>query len=115
MTASDTVERHGMTIDWDVKLEMDDGTILRADVFRPTDDDEYPVIMTYGPYGKWLHFEDGFERAWNSLVENHPEVLANSSNMYLNWETVDPEKWVPDGYAVVRVDSRGAGRSEGHI
>jgi hypothetical protein len=23
---------------------------------------------------------------------------------HLNWETVDPEKWVPDGYAVVRVD-----------
>ena len=30
-----------------------------------------------------------------------------------NWEVVDPEKWVPDGYACVRVDSRGAGRSPG--
>jgi predicted acyl esterase len=28
---------------------------------------------------------------------------------------VDPEKWVPDGYAVVRVDSRGAGRSPGFM
>jgi uncharacterized protein len=28
---------------------------------------------------------------------------------------VDPEKWVPDGYACVRVDSRGAGRSPGYI
>jgi predicted acyl esterase len=31
----------------------------------------------------------------------------------LTWETVDPEVWVPWGYAVVRVDSRGAGRSPG--
>ena len=28
---------------------------------------------------------------------------------------VDPEKWVPDGYVIVRVDSRGAGRSPGYI
>jgi len=28
---------------------------------------------------------------------------------------VDPEKWVPDGYACVRVDSRGAGRSPGYL
>ncbi|MGH3649382.1 MAG: CocE/NonD family hydrolase, partial [Acidimicrobiia bacterium] len=31
------------------------------------------------------------------------------------WEVVDPEKWVPGGYAVVRVDSRGCGRSPGFI
>ena len=24
-----------MTIDWDVPIEMDDGLVLRADVFRP--------------------------------------------------------------------------------
>jgi len=28
---------------------------------------------------------------------------------------VDPEKWVPDGYAVLRVDSRGCGRSPGYV
>src|SRR5438034_3713167 len=31
-----------------------------------------------------------------------PEVLRGSSNKYQNWELVDPEKWVPDGYACVR-------------
>src|SRR5207244_399708 len=34
---------------------------------------------------------------------------------YQNWEMVDPEKWVPDGYVCIRVDSRGAGRSPGYI
>src|SRR3546814_8543152 len=38
-----------------------------------------------------------------------------SSNIHQSWEVVDPEKWVPDGYAVVRVDSRGAGRSPGYL
>jgi len=31
----------------------------------------------------------------------------------MNGETVDPEQWIPHGYAVVRVGSRGAGRSPG--
>jgi uncharacterized protein len=39
--------------------------------------------------------------------------LKGSSNKYQNWELVDPEKWVPDGYICLRIDSRGAGRSPG--
>ena len=46
--------RDGMRIDWNVPIEMDDGLILRADVFRPTDDKPHPVILTYGPYAKGL-------------------------------------------------------------
>ena len=37
-----------MRIDWDVPLTMDDGNVLRADIFRPVADGKYPVIMTYG-------------------------------------------------------------------
>ena len=48
--------RDGMRIDWDVPIPMDDGLVLRADVYRPTRDGQHPVILTYGPYGKWLHF-----------------------------------------------------------
>jgi hypothetical protein len=50
---------------------------------------------------------------WRKLVEDYPEVLNGSTNKYQAWEVVDPERWVPHGYAVVRVDSRGAGWSEG--
>ena len=49
------------------------------------------------------------------MVSEHPDVAAGSSNRYQNWEVVDPEKWVPDGYVCVRVDSRGAGRSPGRL
>jgi predicted acyl esterase len=107
--------RDGMQIDWDVPITMEDGVVLRADVFRPVKRGKYPVIMTYGPYGKWLHFEDGYETAWRRMVENHPDVPNGSTNKYQNWEVVDPEKWVPDGYACVRVDSRGCGRSPGYV
>jgi putative CocE/NonD family hydrolase len=107
--------RDGMRIDWDVPIEMDDGIVLRADVFRPVRNSGYPVIMIHGPYAKGLPFQEGFGGTWQTLAAQHPDVLARSSNKYQNWETVDPERWVPDGYACVRVDSRGAGRSPGYL
>ena len=105
--------RDGMRIDWDVPIKMDDGIVLRADVFRPLAEGRYPVILSYGPYAKGLSFQEGYKANWARLVKAAPEVLEGSSNKYQNWELVDPEKWVPDGYVCVRVDSRGAGRSPG--
>ena len=107
--------RDGMRIDWDVPIVMDDGLVLRADVFRPPAEGRYPVILSYGPYAKGLAFQDGYPSAWQRMVEQHPDVAAGSSNLYQSWEVVDPEKWVPHLYACVRVDSRGAGRSPGYI
>jgi predicted acyl esterase len=104
-----------MLIDWEVSIEMDDGAILRADIFRPPQDGIYPVILTYGPYGKGLAFQDGYADQWEIMTREHPEVAAGTSNGYQNWEVVDPEKWVTQGYACVRVDSRGAGRSPGYL
>jgi predicted acyl esterase len=84
-------------------------------VFRPLGDGRYPVILSYGPYAKGLAFQDGYPSAWSRMTEQHPDVTAGSTNRYQNWEVVDPEKWVPDGYVCVRVDSRGAGRSPGFL
>jgi len=107
--------RDGMRIDWDVPVAMEDGIVLRADVFRPVAEGRFPVILTCGPYGKWLHFEDGYRTAWKRMEEKQPSALAGSTNKYQSWEICDPEKWVPDGYACLRVDSRGAGRSPGTL
>ena len=107
--------RDGMQIDWDAPIKMDDGVVLRADVYRPPGQEKHPVILSYGPYAKGLSFQQGYKGNWARLTKAAPEVLRNSSNLYQNWELVDPEKWVPDGYALVRVDSRGAGRSPGFL
>jgi predicted acyl esterase len=104
-----------MLIDWDVPIPMDDGIVLRADVYRPADDERHPVILSHGPYAKGLAFQEGYPDQWGRLVAAHPDVAAGSTGRYQNWEVVDPDKWVPDGYACVRVDSRGAGRSPGVI
>jgi putative CocE/NonD family hydrolase len=106
--------RDGMRVDWDVPIVMDDGIVLRADVFRPPQG-RHPVILSYGPYAKGLWFKEGYVSAWERLTRDHPEVLARSSGKYMNWEVVDPERWVPDGYVCLRIDSRGAGRSPGFL
>jgi len=103
-----------MKIDWDVPVRMDDGLVLRADIFRP-DEGKHPAILSYGPYGKGLAFQEGYKTAWEIMARENPDALAGSSNRYQNWEVVDPEKWVPHGYVCMRVDSRGTGRSPGYI
>src|ERR1044071_3772583 len=97
--ALDTSEiRDGMRIDWDVPIAMDDGLTLRADVFRPLAEGEYPVILTYGPYAKGLSFQDGYPSAWQRMVTEHPDVAYGSTNTSQNGEGVAPEHWVPEGY-----------------
>ena len=109
---SDSID--GMRIDWDAPIEMDDGAVLRCDVFRPDEAGKYPVILAAGPYGKWLSFQDEvWGGQWKMLCKHEPEILRLSSNKYQNYEFADPERFVPDGYALVRVDVRGTGRSPG--
>ncbi len=104
-----------MTIEWDVPIPMDDGVVLRADVFRPIGTGRHPVIMTHGPYGKNLSFSQGWPTQFNALTTAWPEVLERSSGRFHVWETVDPEKWVPEGYVCLRVDARGSGQSPGYL
>jgi predicted acyl esterase len=105
----------GMRIERDVPIAMDDGVVLRADVFRPVRQGKHPSLITYGPYAKGLSFQEYFKRQWDQMIAQFPEVAQGTSNKYQNWEVVDPEKWVPDGYVCIRVDSRGAGRSPGYL
>lgn len=115
MVAASSEQLDGMQVNWDVPIEMDDGLVLIADVYRPLGAGTYPVILSYGPYAKGWWFPEGYPSAWEALARDNPDALQTTSNKYQQWEVVDPEKWVPDGYACVRVDSRGAGRSPGYI
>ena len=110
-----TEVRDGMSIEWDAPIKMNDGVTLRCDIYRPNDDKKYPVILSYGPYGKSLLFSEGYPRNWEMMMDEFPEVLDGISGKYFNWETVDPERWVPWEYVCLRIDSRGAGNSEGRL
>jgi uncharacterized protein len=89
-----------MIVEKDVQVPMRDGTILYADIFRPETTEKVPVLFNTSVYQK--------DKLWVP-----PADLEEKANPYMNWETVNPEWWCPRGYACMRLDSRGAGRSPG--
>ena len=89
-----------IVIEKDVDVPMRDGARLKADIFRPQGAEKVPAILNLGPYQK--------DKLWVT-----PDTLEEKHNPYMNWETVNPLWWVPRGYAAVRVDGRGSGKSPG--
>jgi predicted acyl esterase len=100
----------------DVKIPLRDGSYVCADVFRPADDGQHPVIMNQGFYGK--SFDHGVicgeadaarkEELEDRFFTGNPDGLQ-----YENHESVDSSVWVPNGYVCIRVDARGVGNSPG--
>jgi putative CocE/NonD family hydrolase len=45
-----------LTVEFDVPARMRDGTILRANVYRPAGDGSWPVLLSRTPYGKDFAF-----------------------------------------------------------
>ena len=90
-----------LIIEKDVKIPLRDGTVIYGDIFRPDGGSEkFPVIMNTGPYQK--------DKVWVP-----PPGVEEKPNPYMNWETANPLWWCPRGYALLRVDSRGSGKSPG--
>lgn len=92
--------KHDIAIDKDVEITLRDGVRLRADVFRPKRSGRVPALINIGAYQK--------DKLWVP-----PPDLEEKANPLMNWETVNPLWWVPRGYAAVRVDTRGSGKSPG--
>jgi uncharacterized protein len=93
-------EKTSILVEKDVAVPMRDGARLIADIFRPRADERVPAILNLGPYQK--------DKLW--VV---PETLEEAPNEWMNWETINPRWWVPQGYAAVRIDGRGSGKSQG--
>lgn len=105
-----------MIVEKNVPIPLPDGAVLYANVFRPRGAEPVPVLMTHGPYGKDAHFADAFAPQWQELKSIYPGIdTEGSTGRYLRWEVADPERWIPWGYALVVVDSRGSGASPGFL
>lgn len=93
----------------DVPLRTHESGLIRANIYRPLDSDsgtKYPVLVTYGPYGKDVWYE-------NFRKSSFEEVNPEHKSLHSAWETPDPKWWTANGYAIVRADERGIGQSPG--
>jgi len=86
--------RDGMRIDWDIPIVMDDGLLLRADLFRPGVEGAArccsAMALRQGLASRTL------PERWQRMISEHPEVAA-ARRASTRLEVVDPEKWVPAG------------------
>jgi predicted acyl esterase len=103
-----------VTKDEDVPVRMRDGVTLRLNLFRPAGEGPFPVIMSAHPYGKGQ--VPKMKRGRWSLnpqfrIMNQPQPLRISDQT--SWEAPDPVWWAQQGYAVINLDTRGGGHSEG--
>lgn len=81
--------------------------VVRCNVYRPkSDSSSFPVLVTYGPYGKDIPYSDFHPQSFSEVNEEH-------RSQHSAWEVPDPVYWTSHGYVVVRVDERGLGQSPG--
>jgi uncharacterized protein len=101
-----TEKARGMIIERDTAVEMRDGTRIYVDIFHPDKDGEYPVLVNWGPYGKFCRLK--YDIRGNCGIED------DDLNEYTAFEAGDPVYWCRNGYALINPDPRGTWMSEGH-
>lgn len=102
----------------DVRIPLRNGSFVYADVYRPDGTEPVPVVMNCGVYGRaFVHHS--IDSALDA--ERHDEMEERyfrgnpDGYEYENHESINTEAWIPRGYALVRVDSPGAGKSPGTL
>ena len=103
-------KENGLTFIKNISIPLKSSSLpIRANVYIPLSenpDAKYPVLVTYGPYGKDIPYETFFRGSFN-------EVNSEHRSKYSAWETPDPVYWTRAGYVIVRADERGLGQSPG--
>ncbi|BBC30959.1 hypothetical protein SGFS_022530 [Streptomyces graminofaciens] len=96
-------------LDRDLAIALRDGTVIYGDVYRPTGDEQVPVILVWTPYGKsggWWN-----KNMYPTTFGVDPKDLSGLQA----FEAPDPAYWCDHGYAIAVVDVRGTGRSGGDL
>ena len=101
-------------IEGDVNVPTRDGTVLRINVFRKSDDVTRPVILSIHPYGK-DNLPKRRGKKWTFSVQSRVlrQPTPVSFSAMTGWEAPDPAWWTAQGFAVVNADGRGCGHSDG--
>lgn len=98
----------GIICEQDVEVVMRDGCKIYCDIFRPANTAEkIPGIVSWSWFGK--RPGDGMSE-WQIMG-----VPPHTVSKLAKFESPDPAYWCHQGYAVVNVDVRGAGHSEGNM
>ncbi|KAF9892293.1 hypothetical protein FE257_002070 [Aspergillus nanangensis] len=101
-----------LIVEHDVGIRVRDGCTLYCDIYRPVvaADTPIPAIVAWSPFGKKHNGISMMQKVrWGCGVP--PGCLSGLER----FEGPDPAEYCPRGFAIVNVDSRGAGDSDGSI
>jgi len=96
----------------DRAIKLRDGVKIYTDVFHPVDK-KVPAVLLWSPYGKGAN-ESG-PLNLNSMGPYRIGISYQRLSGYETFEGLNPAEWAQRGYAIVDVDARGVGHSEGNI
>ncbi len=97
----------GIVCDRDQPCTLRDGTVIYADIYRPANQTNVPVIVSWSYFGK--RPGDGMDE-WQ-IIGVPPGTVSKMAK----FESCDPAFWCHKGYAVANVDPRGVGNSQGDV
>ncbi|KAK3112421.1 hypothetical protein LTR53_011326 [Teratosphaeriaceae sp. CCFEE 6253] len=97
----------------DTVILVRDGVKLYADIFRPAGAEEntFPAIIPYSPYGK----TGSGPYHYDTMAPYRAGIDIGHTSGYEKFEGPDPAEWCARGYAIINIDARGTGDSEGVI
>ncbi|WWC64332.1 uncharacterized protein I303_106942 [Kwoniella dejecticola CBS 10117] len=102
-----------ITAEHDVEVMVRDGCRLYVDIFRPTNaSGPVPAILAYSPFGKKFSGLCFLNESTKNIAYRLGVTLEDVSGLE-KFESLDPSHWCGRGYAIVNVDGRGAGDSDG--
>ena len=94
-----SVPEYSVIFEKDVPIQVRDGTVLRADVYRPDvpqgGAEKFPALISLSAY----------QKAMDRILPHEPP--------FTHVERPEPDWWVPRGYTLVFIDTRGTGTSPG--
>ncbi|KAB8217195.1 Alpha/Beta hydrolase protein [Aspergillus novoparasiticus] len=95
----------------DVGVKVRDGSTLYCDIYRPANTTKpVPAILAWSPFGKKFNGISMLKfLPWGLGIPNG--VLSGLEK----FEGPDPADFVPRGFAIINVDARGSGDSEGTV
>lgn len=95
----------------DVGIQVRDGSTLYCDIYRPTDTTKpVPAILAWSPFGKKFNGISMLKfLPWGLGI---PQGVLSGLEKF---EGPDPAEFVPRGFAIINVDARGSGDSDGTV
>jgi uncharacterized protein len=90
-------------IDRNVRIEMRDGTILRADIYRPYDRRKHPAILIRTPYNKFLIIDNDYPGLIEVVLAGYAAVVQDIRGRFASDGKYDgSDRFLtqegPDGY-----------------